>query len=67
MLTGWQLIDGKQYYFAPAPSTTTYTYNEQTAQWHYDNPQALRPYGSMYADTVTPDNYRVDADGARVG
>ena len=66
MLTGWQLIGGKQYYFAPAPQAATYTFDESSFKWVYSNAANNRPYGSMYANTLTPDNQRVDADGARI-
>ena len=66
MLTGWQLIDGKQYYFAPAPQAATYTFDASSNKWVYSNAANNRPYGSMYANTITPDNQRVDADGVRI-
>ena len=66
MLTGWQLINGKQYYFAPASQTATYIFDESSYKWVYSNAANNRPYGSMYAGTLTPDNQRVDADGARI-
>ena len=66
MLTGWQTISGKQYYFAPIPSVNTYSFNTSSAKWYYDNPAGNRPYGSMYANTTTPDNHQVDADGVKV-
>ena len=66
MLTGWQLIGGKQYYFAPAPAAATYTFDAVNAKWIYSNAANYRPYGSMYAGTTTPDNYSVDESGARI-
>ena len=66
MLTGWQLIGGKQYYFATAPAAATYTFDTSSAKWVYSNAANYRPYGSMYAGTTTPDNHSVDADGAKV-
>lgn len=66
MLTGWQTINGKQYYFAPIPATNTYSFNTTTAKWYYENPSGNHPYGSMYANTTTPDNHQVDADGAKI-
>ncbi len=66
MLTGWQLINGKQYYFAPAPEAATYTFDAASSKWVYNNAANNRPYGSMYSNTVTPDNHQVNADGARV-
>ena len=67
MLTGWQLIDGKSYFFALAPAATTYTFDAASSQWVYANASNLRPFGSMYAATTTPDNQSVDASGAKVG
>ena len=66
MLTGWQLIGGKQYYFAPAPAAATYTYDAASAKWVYSNAANYRPFGSMYANTTTPDNHSVDADGVKI-
>ena len=66
MLTGWQLIGGKQYYFAPAPAAATYTFDTSSSKWVYSNAANLRPFGSMYANTTTPDNHQVDADGVKV-
>ena len=66
MLTGWQLIGGKQYYFAPAPAAATYTFDTSSSKWVYNNASNYRPYGSMYANTTTPDNHSVDADGAKI-
>ena len=67
LLTGWQTINGKQYYFAPIPAQDTYVYDEASAKWVYNSELNIHPYGSLYTDTATPDNYSVDADGARVG
>ena len=63
-LTGWHSINGKDYYFATAPSAPTYSFDASTDTWIYSNINGVRPFGSMYANTVTPDNYRVDANGA---
>ncbi len=63
-LTGWHSINGKDYYFAAEPSTPTYSFDASTGFWIYSNIEGNRPFGSMYANTVTPDNYAVDASGA---
>ena len=63
-LTGWQSINGKDYYFASAPSAPTYSFDAVAGFWIYSNINGVRPFGSMYANTVTPDNYQVDANGA---
>ncbi len=63
-MTGWQSINGKDYYFAAEPSAPTYSFDASTGFWIYSNIEGNRPFGSMYANTVTPDNYAVDASGA---
>ena len=63
-LTGWHTINGKDYYLAAAPSAPTYSFDASTGVWIYSNLNGNRPFGSMYANTVTPDNYAVDANGA---
>ncbi|MFT4004742.1 MAG: hypothetical protein QM683_03465 [Lacrimispora sp.] len=63
MLTGWQTIDGEDYYF-----------NEKNDFWTYhgDNHKGWifigegRPYGSMYRTEFTPDGHLVDENGVRV-
>ena len=65
MLTGWQLIDGKWYYFNPVAPTATWNYDEATGGWTY-NGSTSRPYGSMYQNEMTPDGYWVDENGAWV-
>ena len=63
MLTGWQNIGGKDYYF-----------NEKNDFWTYhgDNHKGWifigegRPYGSMYRNEFTPDGHLVDENGVRV-
>lgn len=66
ILTGWQTINGKQYYFAPIPAQDTYVYDEASAKWVYNSELNIHPYGSLYTDTTTPDNRKVDADGAAI-
>ncbi len=63
MLTGWQTIDGKDYYF-----------NEKNDFWTYHGDNHIgwlfigkgRPYGSMYKNEFTPDGHWVDENGVRV-
>ena len=65
MRTGWVEIDGKWYYFAAQATEPTYSYDAKAEQWnHIDN--GVKPMGSMYANTTTPDGYKVGADGAWV-
>ena len=66
MQTGWQSINGKEYYFSTTLQAPTYTQNVATGFWVYSNVQGLRPFGSMYANAVTPDNHIVDASGALI-
>ena len=64
--TGWQTIDGKQYYFAPVPAQNTYVYDAASSKWVYNNKLNFRPHGSLYVNTTTPDNHQVDANGVRI-
>jgi glucan-binding YG repeat protein len=61
MATGWRQIGDKWYYFAT--ESTTAHYYLQDGHWVY-NESAGKPLGSMYVNEVTPDGYRVGADGA---
>ncbi len=65
MQTGWKLIKEKYYYLSPESAAPTYTYDAAAQKWVYTNTKA-RPYGSMYANEVTPDGYTVDANGVWV-
>lgn len=62
MLTGWQMINGKWYYFnenAPQP-----TWECVNGEWKFTGTDQ-RPYGSMFQDEQTPDGYYVDDTGVR--
>ena len=63
MLTGWQEIDGVWYYLNPVTPAPTWDWDASQNRWVYGN-RGGRPYGSMYANEVTPDGYHVDASGA---
>ena len=63
MLTGWQEIDGVWYYLNPVTPAPTWDWDATQNRWVYGN-RGGRPYGSMYANEVTPDGYHVDASGA---
>ncbi len=66
MLTGWQQIDGKWYYFNETAAEQTWFYNEELGKWLYSE-KNVHPYGSMFRDEYTPDGYYVDANGVRTG
>ena len=62
MLTGWQNIGGKWYYFNTYAPENAYVWDADAFKWNYLN-NSQRPYGSMYAGEKTPDGYSVDANG----
>ncbi|WP_419066487.1 Rib/alpha-like domain-containing protein [Hungatella sp.] len=63
MLDGWVSLSGKYYYFTEAPLVPEQTYfQRENGYWYYDN-HSRRPYGSMYQNEMTPDNYFVDQNG----
>lgn len=71
MYTGWQLIDGRSYYFAalkdiPGP-TWIYKLLQGTGigKWIY-NSVSQRSLGSMYINETTPDGNRVDTNGVMI-
>lgn len=71
MYTGWQLIDGKSYYFAairdiPGP-TWVYKLLQGTSfgKWIYTSVNR-RSLGSMYMNETTPDGNRVDSNGVMI-
>lgn len=64
MFIGWNLIDGKWYYFNPeelAPNQTWFI--GSNGRWYYNNEKKTKPFGSMYANEKTPDNYIVNEKG----
>ncbi|MDW2796496.1 hypothetical protein RZO55_02730, partial [Clostridium boliviensis] len=67
MLTGWQLIDHKWYYFTKQNESQTYFGSNPSGSnpngWKYDKTKPGKPYGSMYQNERTPDGYMVDEDG----
>ena len=63
MLDGWVFLLGKYYYFTETPLVPEQTYfQRENGYWYYDN-HNRRPYGSMYQNEMTPDNYFVDHNG----
>ena len=65
MLTGWQHIGGKDYFFNPEVPAPTYEWNASDMKWDYVKTSS-RPYGSMYENEKTPDGYTVNANGERL-
>ena len=65
MLTGWQNIGGKNYFFNPVVPAPTYEWNSADMRWDYVKTSS-RPYGSMYENEKTPDGYTVNANGERL-
>lgn len=61
MAIGWHFINGKWYFFNMVNSAPTWALVD--GKWVYGNSN-IRPYGAMYVNEVTPDGYRVDANGA---
>lgn len=66
MLSGWQEIDGKSYYFTAYDETPGQTWFWETGigKWLYKLIGG-RSYGSMYVNEKTPDGTFVGVDGAR--
>ncbi len=62
MLTGWQEIEGKWYYFNSNPTGETWSFNDETGEWFYLGNEN-RPLGSMFRNEKTPDGYYVDENG----
>lgn len=64
MQSGWQLISGKYYYFAKIEDTykQNWFWNTAVGRWIYDM-LGDRPYGSMYINEKTPDDYIVNDIG----
>lgn len=74
MAVGWIFVGGKWYYLnADGDMATGWIF--VNGIWYYLNPMAgvlapngnMIPEGAMYANAVTPDGYRVGADGALIG
>lgn len=63
MLTGWQFIDHKWYYFTKQNEAQTY-FGSNPDGWTYDPTKPGKPYGSMYQNEKTPDGYLVGQDGS---
>lgn len=74
MAVGWIFVGGKWYYLN-LDGDMAVGWILVNGIWYYLNPTAgvldsngnLIPEGAMYANAVTPDGYRVGADGALIG
>lgn len=70
MLSGWQEIDGHEYYFATYEEIPQQTWlwkvfgDSGLGNWVYGQ-LGYRSYGSMYVDEKTPDRYEVDGNGIK--
>ena len=63
MVTGWQNIKGKWYYFSSVTTDgAAYSYDTENEKWNYANDSVI-PFGAMYENAETPDGYRVDTNG----
>ena len=60
MLTGW-LLRGDKWYYLDASGAMVTGWLQYGGTWYY-----MGQDGTMLTDTVTPDQYRVGADGALV-
>lgn len=65
MLTGWQHIGGKDYFFNPEVPAPTYEWNASDMKWDYVKTSS-RPYGSMYENEKTPDGSMVNVNGEKL-
>jgi hypothetical protein len=59
MLQGWNYIDNKWYYFETSGFRFSGWLLNKDNKWYY-----LGTDGIMLADTITPDGYKVDSNGA---
>lgn len=65
MVTGWQKINGMEYFFQPVRDMGNYQFNNEKEKWLYSLNSKV-PYGAMYVNTTTPDGSKVDSTGAKV-
>lgn len=70
MMTGLVMIDGQTYYLQPEADGNrgrmAIGWQQIEGRWYYFNPISDGTRGAMLKDTVTPDGYRIGADGAWV-
>lgn len=72
MLSGWQEIDGDEYYFAIYEEIPQQTWiwkvlgDSDLGEWIYEQ-LGYRSYGSMYVNEKTPDGQKVNNEGKKEG
>lgn len=70
MLSGWQEINGKHYYFTTLEEVPRQTWfwqtleNTELGRWIYER-LGYRSYGSMYVNETVPDGQKVNQEGIR--
>lgn len=70
MLSGWQEIDGDEYYFAIYEEIPQQTWiwkvlgDSDLGEWIYEQ-LGYRSYGSMYVNEKTPDGQKVNKEGKK--
>lgn len=60
MCIGWKMIGDLWFYFLPDGSMST-GWNNINEKWYY-----MMPYGNLLTNSITPDGYKVEKDGAWV-
>ena len=66
MATGWLKDGGNYFYLNPATGSMVTGWQQIDGKWYYFNERSDGFKGMMYADTITPDGYEVDGNGAWV-
>lgn len=64
METGWNTIDGKDYFFQPVNDMEDYHFNNEQEKC-LSTLNSNVPYGAMYKNTTSLDGHRVDENGIR--
>ena len=54
----------ERYYLNERAASSTYSYNADLNRWIYDAGVEAMPLGAMYQDSLTPDGYLVNKNGA---
>lgn len=61
---GWKEIDDRWYYFNQVLGPRTWELDEETGSWYYNVKSTVKPFGALYKDSMTPDGFKVDENGA---